>query len=812
MPNNFVHVSGRMEGVDASLISILDVAAREWVLRNAPGGRVEVISGKDARSAGTSHHPSGRAIDVRLYDASGRELFNRPLTNPSRKDAIARDFRAYEQFAQMARAIQQRDFPQLGDKFRWGGYFGGRYPFDLMHFDVSGGPTSKGSWKTGLNAEGRRLLSGVVSHGLTGDVAQIAGGGLGRSTIESLQRGLNSAGFRGENGRPLKVDGALGTQTRHAISQLQATLGVDPTGAYDSATREAVRVMQAGLNQAKPSVGREPFRPLATDGLFGPRTASVSRQSGSLQRGADWVGGLVDAVRQRGQTYQAPNVGRGLAGSPEMAGQRLGDPASYSGSRTPQARPPVPFTGNLPQARPEPPMAMRELAGTVPPIGLRPDMAPNIPRARPGLEGSAVAGGGLGGSAGPASFPMSAGPLRGTATGGDPLSGGSVSAPRGFGLGAEIRQRIDDDARRMVEQQTIRSAPQLSMEWAGPPPGRGPVGYPRAPEGYQAPTPQPYTPSRPTAGPLDRSQFDNRFAAASTLSPSSGFVGSPEMAANKPEGRAPVQDNLGAALEKLFNQVSPLPTSAFSKEALRSPEMQYAPAGQQSPANQAINGQLLGPFSTQVAGMGPTLPPGARTDWQYDTPDPSAITRRSVPTMDVREPNPRGGQLAPPIQPGSFANVNPISVRSMLPPTAPAPPEVKPPEVKAQSAASIFADMLLDKVNAGGRQVVEALSNPLVQLYANPGPVRSAMAARPGNQWNAFNASPGALFGPNVAMMSLQMAQQQEQQRRAAEAAMGGASLVGGGSLSPVAASALSRNWGPVGSMSPASPNYTPRN
>lgn len=140
--------------VDRRLLEILREAAKEW--KPDGGYRVEAYSGyrPTSRKGVNSYHPKGEATDIRIYDASGKIL-------PNYQDP--KYFPLYEDFANKAREVQQRRYPDLTDRFRWGGYFSGpkgKYgAMDMMHFDL--GPTSNmagGSWGSSLTDEQRRLF------------------------------------------------------------------------------------------------------------------------------------------------------------------------------------------------------------------------------------------------------------------------------------------------------------------------------------------------------------------------------------------------------------------------------------------------------------------------------------------------------------------------------------------------------------------------------------------------------------------------------------------------------------------------------
>lgn len=139
-----VQPQAKMEGVNPKLSSIIAEAADGFPYK------VEIISG--ARAGDSRQHGRGGALDVVLVDPkTGKKL-------PNYQDASA--FDAYEAFAKRARTIQEEQYPELAQSFRWGGYFGGakgKYgAFDLMHFDVGGTDNlgmAGGSWTGGLTDE-----------------------------------------------------------------------------------------------------------------------------------------------------------------------------------------------------------------------------------------------------------------------------------------------------------------------------------------------------------------------------------------------------------------------------------------------------------------------------------------------------------------------------------------------------------------------------------------------------------------------------------------------------------------------------------
>ncbi len=187
--------------VDPRLRDILNKAAMDPEI--AEKYRVEAYSG--LRPGDTGRHGSGMAADIRLIDkVTGKTLKNYQ---------DAEDFREYEKFAQKAKLIQQRDYPDLEKQFRWGGYFsgakegtpGGKYgALDSMHFDFTkGAAMGGGSWEKGLNAQQRRYFPGVQSEGIysTKLVAPTP-------MIGDLSGQLKATGYDGS--RPTPTTGSFG--------------------------------------------------------------------------------------------------------------------------------------------------------------------------------------------------------------------------------------------------------------------------------------------------------------------------------------------------------------------------------------------------------------------------------------------------------------------------------------------------------------------------------------------------------------------------------------------------------------------------
>lgn len=142
-------------GVNVNSPEVQDLIAMAKATSAQTGRRLTITSGVAPRAAGSLQHPAGVAIDLKAYSpVTGKELAN--YQSPQ-------TFSDYERIAQTMRAVQQQNFPQYNDTFRWGGYFSGvpgTYgALDLMHFDVNnpkGYGMAGGSFEAGLTPEMRQ--------------------------------------------------------------------------------------------------------------------------------------------------------------------------------------------------------------------------------------------------------------------------------------------------------------------------------------------------------------------------------------------------------------------------------------------------------------------------------------------------------------------------------------------------------------------------------------------------------------------------------------------------------------------------------
>lgn len=140
----FYHAQGNVEGVDKRLISTLKAASKDL----PAGYRMEMMSGHDSRSTGTTNHPGGVAVDVKLYDDKGK-LIPHSGNSPG-----------WKYYEQMYKSVQERGkVMHPGSDWIWGGAWVGAAagPGDPMHYqiksNVPGASSSSGMYdpKTGFD-------------------------------------------------------------------------------------------------------------------------------------------------------------------------------------------------------------------------------------------------------------------------------------------------------------------------------------------------------------------------------------------------------------------------------------------------------------------------------------------------------------------------------------------------------------------------------------------------------------------------------------------------------------------------------------
>jgi hypothetical protein len=123
--------------VDPKLREILS-ASRDQFEQLHPGYTIQGVSGRRAVGAGAGPHWSKTgAIDMIIVGPDGKAI---PHTGSDPTGL-------YKEYARISKGEQMARYPELNDRFAWGGAFGtqkgGGGPPDLMHFDLSG---ERGHW------------------------------------------------------------------------------------------------------------------------------------------------------------------------------------------------------------------------------------------------------------------------------------------------------------------------------------------------------------------------------------------------------------------------------------------------------------------------------------------------------------------------------------------------------------------------------------------------------------------------------------------------------------------------------------------
>lgn len=168
----------RLRGVDPRLADILQRTAAHM----QGGAYMEVTPHGGFRSGDPRQHGRGLAADVQIYGPDGKPVPNYQSGS---------NFSVYETMAQIARMEQQKNYPELSDSFRWGGYFSGppgKYgALDLMHLDINKNTgMGGGSWEHGLTAAQRALFPSAESLGAARLHSPASGGGSTSSAAAAI--------------------------------------------------------------------------------------------------------------------------------------------------------------------------------------------------------------------------------------------------------------------------------------------------------------------------------------------------------------------------------------------------------------------------------------------------------------------------------------------------------------------------------------------------------------------------------------------------------------------------------------------------
>jgi hypothetical protein len=149
---------GQIKGVDASLVHLIKESSKDL----PPGYRVEMISGHDARSTGTTNHPGGVAMDVRIYDDKGKAI---PHTG------FGPGFKEYEKLYQSVNERGKVLYPD--NKYIWGGTwissaagYGDRMHYQRLAPWVQGSSQTMAGYDPESGARGQFRQSGMSSEEL----------------------------------------------------------------------------------------------------------------------------------------------------------------------------------------------------------------------------------------------------------------------------------------------------------------------------------------------------------------------------------------------------------------------------------------------------------------------------------------------------------------------------------------------------------------------------------------------------------------------------------------------------------------------
>ncbi|QIG76092.1 tail tape measure protein [Rhizobium phage RHph_I4] len=267
--------------VDQRLVQILSEASKR------AGLNVEAYSG--FRPGDPRQHGKGNAVDVGILDASGKRL-------PNYQNG--QYFRQYEMLAQQARQVQMERFPELNDKFRWGGYFGGgkgKYgAMDSMHFDVGGGGMAGGSWSNGLNDNQRSLFPDARSIGMNVQQLQTQFQQVGTAAqTAATATQAASAAYATVNGSTTQASSAVTAfaqntqQAASTVGNAGATVATAGTKAQTASTgmgdlTAGLGAVMGPLNQVVPGLGSFAQGILSVLGSLGKGTLGGAPGSGGL--------------------------------------------------------------------------------------------------------------------------------------------------------------------------------------------------------------------------------------------------------------------------------------------------------------------------------------------------------------------------------------------------------------------------------------------------------------------------------------------------------------------------------------------------
>jgi hypothetical protein len=273
-----------IKGVDPRLVHILEEASKDFPLR------VRLFSGKEGRSKGV--HSTGKASDIMIHDEAG---------NPIGAYGTPETANIYAMFAEKARQKQQELYPELNDKFVWGGSFsgmskksgvGGKYGGgDWMDFRIAGAVGTNEmkaykfgeGWQKGYEyyASGDFLGIGAKQGQFTQeDYEKLSGLRLSEEQLARqrriAERGGYNAGLLGHKGIGERQ---YPTQTVASSQQVQAQTQTQPASTDTSGNI----IPQAG-GTPTPEQAAAQAQATATE-------APPKEEKGMIQKAWDWVTG-----------------------------------------------------------------------------------------------------------------------------------------------------------------------------------------------------------------------------------------------------------------------------------------------------------------------------------------------------------------------------------------------------------------------------------------------------------------------------------------------------------------------------------------
>ena len=195
--------------------SLAGVKTEPWLIdtvrqaaKTLPDGyTAKIISTVDARDTGTPWHPSGRAIDIQIYDDKGNKI-------PNEGSPRVPGWSVYENMAAAARAYAEDKY---GKRMTWGGHFDSGTPYDRMHFQ-SGGRSNR-DFAPGKVQEGRNAINDAIQNGGNKTVTDPASGKKTKSSELTPDTPIPekiTAGVVDEEGNKVVVDPKTGKMVRQA--------------------------------------------------------------------------------------------------------------------------------------------------------------------------------------------------------------------------------------------------------------------------------------------------------------------------------------------------------------------------------------------------------------------------------------------------------------------------------------------------------------------------------------------------------------------------------------------------------------------